>query len=105
MNGAHNCAAGIDNVAHCAHHNGCCSCVQPCTTRKQVWDAASTVWDVSDFAQQQVSRGDALRSAQSPLSCMRAAFDTNTDAHGRDTWYSTGSLQVLHQGCEQSRKT
>ncbi len=35
VNGAHNCAACVDNVAHRAHHNGCCSCVQPCTTRKQ----------------------------------------------------------------------
>ena len=67
VNGAHDCAACIDNVAHCAHHNGCCSCIQPCTTRKQVWDAASTVWGLSDCAQQQVSRGDALRSTQSPL--------------------------------------
>ncbi len=105
VNGAHNCAACIDNVSHCAHHNGCCSCVQPCTTRKRVWDAASRVWGLSDCAQQHVSASDALRSAQSSLSCMRPAFDSHNDAHGRDSYHSVGSLQVLHQGCEQSRKT
>ncbi len=105
VNGAHNCAACIDNVPHCAHHNGCCSCVQSCTTRKRIWDAASTVWGLSDCAQQHVSRGDALRSAQSPLLCMRPAFVNHTDAHVRDICRNVGNLQVSHQGCEQSRKT
>ena len=65
MNGAHNCAACIDNVAHCAHHNSCCSCVQSCTTTKWVWDAASTVWVVR-LRTAAWSKGDALRSTQSP---------------------------------------
>ena len=30
VDGAHYCPACVDNVAHCAHHNGCCSRIQSC---------------------------------------------------------------------------
>ena len=30
VDGAHNGPARVDNVAHCAHHNGCCSRIQAC---------------------------------------------------------------------------
>lgn len=36
VNGTHNSAACVDNVAHSPHHNGCCPCIQPCTSKGQV---------------------------------------------------------------------
>jgi len=30
VDGTHNCPACVDNVTHCAHHNGCCSRIQTC---------------------------------------------------------------------------
>ena len=29
VDGAHNGPACVDDVAHCPHDNGCCSCIQP----------------------------------------------------------------------------
>ena len=30
VDGAHNGAASVDNIAHSPHHNGSCPCIQPC---------------------------------------------------------------------------
>lgn len=40
VDGTHNGTACVDNVTHCPHHNGSCSCVQSCTTPMKAFSRA-----------------------------------------------------------------